>query len=132
MALFVVVTARQSATIIAMQNPRTFTDFWPYYVLAHRQPATRIFHSIGTLTGWALIVAAIIYGNWRLVLAAVVLPYALAWFSHFFVEHNRPATFGHPLWSWLADQKMVAMVLAGKMGQEVQRCAAQESTASTD
>jgi hypothetical protein len=131
-ALFVVVTARQSATIIAMQNPRTFTDFWPYYVLAHRQPATRIFHSIGTLTGWALIVAAIIYGNWRLVLAAVVLPYALAWFSHFFVEHNRPATFGHPLWSWLADQKMVAMVLAGKMGQEVQRCAAQESTASTD
>jgi hypothetical protein len=131
-AFFVVVSARQSATIIAMQNPRTFTDFWPYYVLAHRQPATRVFHSIGTLTGWALVVAAIMYGNWWLVLAAVVLPYALAWFSHFFVEHNRPATFGHPLWSWLADQKMVAMVLAGKMGQEVQRCAALESSVSAD
>jgi hypothetical protein len=30
------------------------------------------------------------------------------------------------LWSWLADQKMVAMVLAGKMEAEVQRCASAE------
>ena len=115
-----------------MPQPQNFSDFWPYYVLAHRQPTTRIFHSIGTLTGWALVVAAIHYGNWWLILAAIVLPYALAWFSHFFVEHNRPATFGHPLWSWLADQKMVAMMLAGKMNQEVQRCAALESSAASD
>lgn len=131
MAFFVVACVWQGATIIAMQHPQNFSDFWPYYVLAHRQPATRIFHSIGTLTGWALVVAAILYRNWWLVLAAVGLPYALAWFSHFFVEHNRPATFGHPLWSWLADQKMVAMVLAGKMNQEVQRCTALESSASS-
>jgi hypothetical protein len=110
-----------------MQQPRSFSDFWPYYVLAHRQPATRVFHTIGTLTGWGFIVAAIIYGHWWLILAAIVVPYALAWFSHFFVEHNRPATFGHPLWSWWADQKMVAMVLAGKMNQEVERCAAMEA-----
>ena len=107
-----------------MQNPRTFSDFWPHYVLAHREPLTRIFHSVGTITGWALLVAAIALGRPWFVLAAFVVPYALAWFSHFFVEHNRPATFGHPLWSWLADQKMVAMVLAGKMGDEVKRCAA--------
>jgi hypothetical protein len=53
--------------------------------------------------------------------AALLLPYALAWFSHFFVEHNRPATFGHPLWSWLADQKMVALMLVGKMVDEARR-----------
>ncbi len=47
----------------------------------------------------------------------------MAWFSHFFVEHNRPATFGHPFWSWLADQKMVALILVGKMGREVRRFA---------
>ena len=111
-----------------MQDPRTFSDFWPYYVLAHREPLTRIFHSVGTITGWALLVAAIALGRPRFVLAAFVVPYALAWFSHFFVEHNRPATFGHPLWSWLADQKMVAMVLAGKMGDEVKRCAALQTS----
>jgi hypothetical protein len=111
-----------------MQDPRTFSDFWPYYVLAHREPLTRIFHSVGTLGGWALLLAAILLRRPWFILTAFVFPYALAWFSHFFVEHNRPATFGHPLWSWLADQKMVAMVLAGKMSQEVKRCAALEAT----
>jgi hypothetical protein len=41
-----------------------------------------------------------------------------------FAEHNRPATFEHPLWSWWADQKMVALMLSGKMAEEVRRCAA--------
>jgi hypothetical protein len=72
-------------------------------------------------------VAAIVLQKWWLILVAQAVPYALAWFSHFFVEHNRPATFGHPLWSWAADQKMVAMALAGRMGREVKRCAALES-----
>ncbi len=108
-----------------MQEPRTFGEFWPVYVLAHSQPLTRIFHTVGTLTGWVILVAAIILRRPWLIPAALLVPYALAWFSHFFVEHNRPATFGHPVWSWLADQKMVAMVLAGKMSGEVQRCAAE-------
>ena len=107
-----------------MENPRSFSDFWPVYVLAHRQPLTRVFHSTGTLIGWAIFVAAFILRRPWYILLALVVPYSLAWFSHFFVEHNRPATFGHPLWSWLADQKMVAMVLAGKMNREVDRCAA--------
>ncbi len=68
-----------------------------------------------------MVVAAIALRNAWAVLAALLVPYALAWFSHFFVEHNRPATFGHPLWSWLADQKMVAFMLAGKMSEEVRR-----------
>jgi hypothetical protein len=110
-----------------MQEPRTFSEFWPVYVLAHRQVVTRVFHSCGTLLGWALLAAAIALGRPWFILAAFVVPYALAWFSHFFVEHNRPATFGHPLWSWLADQKMVAMVLAGRMSREVARCASLES-----
>ena len=114
-----------------MSQPETFAEFWSFYVLAHQQLATRIFHTIGTLTGWSLLGAAIVLRRPWLVLAAIVVPYAFAWFSHFFVEHNRPATFGHPLWSWLADQKMVAMVLAGKMGEEVKRCAENRSNAVT-
>lgn len=104
------------------QSPRNFAEFWPHYVVAHSQALTRLFHFTGTLIGRALLVTAIVLRRPWLVFAALVLPYALAWFSHFFVEHNRPATFGHPLWSWLADQKMVAFILAGKMGAEVRRC----------
>lgn len=106
-----------------MREPHTFSEFWPSYVLAHPQPLTRILHLIGTLVGWGFLAAAIVLGKPWLILAALLLPYALAWFSHFFVEHNRPASFSHPFWSWLADQKMAAMVLSRKMSEEVRRCA---------
>ncbi|HEX2710770.1 MAG TPA: DUF962 domain-containing protein [Candidatus Acidoferrales bacterium] len=106
-----------------MESPRSFAEFWPHYVLAHRHPTTRAFHFAGTLLAWTLVVGAIVLGNAWLVLAAMLVPYGLAWFSHFFVEHNRPATFGHPLWSWWADQRMVALMLAGRMGDEVRRYA---------
>jgi hypothetical protein len=111
-------------------SPASFAEFWPSYVLAHRQVATRIFHTIGTLAGWTLLISGILLRRPWWILAALVVPYALAWFSHFFVEHNRPATFGHPLWSWLADQRMVALVVTGKMEAEVRRCEGIESRAS--
>jgi hypothetical protein len=91
-------------------------------VLAHRHPVTRRFHFVGTLLAWGLLAAAIVLREVWLVLAALVVPYALAWFSHFFVEHNRPPTFRYPLWSWLADQRMVGLMLVGKMSEEVRRC----------
>jgi len=99
----------------------TFADFWPEYVCAHSQPATRAVHCAGTLLGWGLVAAALLLQRWWRIAAALGVSYALAWTSHFFVEHNRPATFKHPLWSWLADQKMVARMLTGRMGAEVRR-----------
>ena len=101
--------------------PKTFTEFWPHYVLAHRQSATRVFHLAGTLAGWGLLVAAVVLRDWRLLVAAPIVPYPIVWFSHFFIEHNKPATFGHPGWSWLADQKMVGLMLRGRMNEEVRR-----------
>ena len=115
-----------------MQGPQSFGEFWPVYVVAHSQPLTRILHSVGTLIGWSILIAAIILRKPWLILAAFVVPYTLAWFSHFLIEHNRPATFGHPWWSWLADQKMVAMVVAGRMGKEVDRCAAEQAASKAN
>ena len=56
-----------------------------------------------------------------LVLAALVCGYAFAWVGHFFVEHNRPATFQHPLWSFRADFKMLGCALSGRLASELQR-----------
>ncbi|HEX9223991.1 MAG TPA: hypothetical protein VF860_11705 [Candidatus Acidoferrales bacterium] len=36
--------------------------------------------------------------------------------------HGIITAFGHPLWSWIADQKMVALLLMGKMSEVVRRC----------
>ncbi len=101
--------------------PRTFAEFWPHYVMAHRQAATRAFHLAGTVAGWGLLLAGTALLDWRLVAAAPIVPYPIVWFSHFFIEHNKPATFGHPGWSWLADQKMVGLMLRGRMAEEVRR-----------
>jgi hypothetical protein len=73
------------------------------------------------MLGYALLVAAIVLRRPWLVLAALLAPYPVVWFSHLFFEHNKPATFGHPFWSWFADQKMVGLMLAGKMDAEVRR-----------
>lgn len=99
----------------------TFAEFWPVYVRAHSKPVTRVVHLIGTIAGWMLLGAALVQRRWWLVVVAVVVPYAVAWLAHFFVEHNKPATFDHPLWSFWADQKMVFLTIIGRMGSEVRR-----------
>jgi hypothetical protein len=109
---------------LELEVQMSFAEFWPEYVRAHSDPATRGLHFVGTLVGWGMLVAAIVTRHWWWIMLALVVPYALAWIGHFFVEHNRPATFEHPLWSWWADQKMVAMMMAGKMGEEVKKAVA--------
>src|SRR5438046_1356501 len=93
----------------------SFADFWPHYLAEHSKPATRFLHCVGTLTGLALAITVIALGKWWLFPIALVPGYAFAWTAHFVVEKNRPATFTHPLWSFLGDWKMLALMLTGRM-----------------
>jgi len=99
---------------------RSFADFWPYYVRAHSRPRTRILHACGSLLALACIVGGITFSRW-LFLAAPIIGYGFAWYAHFFVEHNKPATFGHPFYSLAADYVMVFKMLGGRMDDEVRR-----------
>jgi len=104
----------------------TYPEFWQRYLAAHSDPRTRGSHYFGTSLAVAAIAAAGVERDWRWLLAAPAAGYALAWFGHFKFEHNRPETFGHPIWSLISDFRMIGMFLSGRLGDELQRAGAGE------
>jgi hypothetical protein len=100
---------------------RNYAEFWDFYVQEHSKPLTRALHFSGTTLGLVLLVYFIMTGQWYLFPVFLVVGYAFAWFAHFAVEKNRPATFKYPLWSFLYDFKMIAFILTGRMRSEVER-----------
>jgi hypothetical protein len=53
--------------------------------------------------------------NWWWLPAGMLCGYGFAWVAHLAVEKNRPATFRHPLYSFLGDWKMFWQMLTGQM-----------------
>jgi len=107
----------------AMSEERieTFEEFWPYYVREHSKKATRTIHFVGTTAAIALVgYAAIRRKVWPLFVAPLA-GYGPAWFSHFFIEGNKPATFKYPRWSLQADFVMWSKIVRGTMDEEVAR-----------
>ena len=94
---------------------KSFTEFWPYYLGEHSKPATRILHCFGSLIAVGVVIAFVAIGKWWLIPLALAPGYAFAWMGHFFIERNRPATFTYPLWSFLGDWKMLALMLTGRL-----------------
>ena len=100
---------------MARERFQTYEEFWPHYLAEHSRPATRWLHAAGTLIGLALLVFFAATGRWLWVPLALVPGYGLAWASHFFVEHNRPATFAHPWWSFVSDFRMLWLLATGRL-----------------
>jgi hypothetical protein len=104
---------------------RRFADFWPYYVRAHSKERTRLLHAIGSVLAIVLLGVAFAVSMWWLI-AVPLVGYAFAWYAHFFVEGNKPATFGHPFYSLIADYRMLFLMMAGRMDEQVHRYAPAE------
>lgn len=94
-----------------MSRFASFREFYPFYLSEHRHPVSRRLHFIGSCGVLLLIVAALLRGQPMLLLAALLCGYAFAWVGHFFFEKNRPATFRHPLYSFMGDWVMFADIL---------------------
>ena len=100
----------------------TFSEFWPDYVRAHSRGRTRLLHAIGSVLAVVMLGLAFALNNLLFLIAVPIVGYAFAWYAHFFVEHNRPATFDHPFYSLAADYRMLFLMMAGRMDAEVERC----------
>lgn len=103
---------------------QTYAEFWPFYLREHALPSTRWLHFMGTSLGTGIGITAAVTGRGMLVPAALVAAYGFAWFSHFVIERNKPASFKYPLWSLISDYRMAGLMAAGKLGSHMDQALA--------
>ena len=94
---------------------KTFEEFWPFYLREHQNPLNRTLHVVGTGTGLLCAAAGLATFNPLLVAAAPVVGYGSAWFGHFIIEKNKPASFRYPGWSLRGDLRMLRLTVTGRL-----------------
>ncbi|WHI53148.1 DUF962 domain-containing protein [Microbulbifer sp. MLAF003] len=100
---------------IEAQKFGSFRDFYPFYLQEHSNLTCRRLHFLGTTLVFATVIAAIISANPMWFAATPIAGYGFAWIGHFFFEHNRPATFKYPFYSFLGDFVMFKDMLLGRI-----------------
>jgi hypothetical protein len=93
----------------------SFREFYPHYLAEHANRTCRRLHVVGSTLVIACVVALVVTRNAWWILAALLCGYGFAWVGHFFFEHNKPATFRHPVYSFVGDWVMYAQVLTRRI-----------------
>ena len=93
----------------------SFREFYPFYLSEHADPVCRRLHFLGTTLVIAFVLLALFARNGWWLVAALIAGYGFAWIGHFFFEHNRPATFTYPVYSFMGDWVMFKDLLTGKI-----------------
>lgn len=93
----------------------TFEEFYPEYLLAHRDRRTKIVHAVGLLSGLAVALSGVALRRPRWLLAGLALGYLPAFVSHWVFEKNQPKTFENPILSFRGDFVMVYEALTGTL-----------------
>jgi hypothetical protein len=95
-----------------------FEEFWPHYLRAHSQPATRAVHYGATVIGLGSAgLAAMTFEP--LLLLGIPVGYALAISAHGFIEKNRSMIRVNPFWGAAADLRMFWLAMTGGLGREL-------------
>ena len=99
---------------------QTFAEFYPYYLSEHTDPRCRALHYIGSTLVIAVLVFTLLTGRYATLWLLPIVGYGFAWFGHFFIERNRPATFQYPVYSFLGDWVMLKDFLLGRFKADFQ------------
>ena len=98
-----------------MNRYASFREFYPFYLSEHANRTSRRLHFIGSCGVLVLVVVAIMQRDPWWLLGALACGYGFAWVGHFVFEKNRPATFRHPLYSFMGDWVMFKDILIGRI-----------------
>jgi hypothetical protein len=93
----------------------TFREFYLFYLCQHRNRTCRRLHFVGTSSVVAIVLLTVALAEYWLLLAAAPVGYGFAWTGHLAFEKNKPATFGHPIYSLAADWVMWAEMATGRL-----------------
>lgn len=92
-----------------------YHQFFLFYLRQHSDPRNRALHAAGTGLGIAVAIVALAMRHPWFALLWLPIGYGFAWIGHLAVEGNRPATWGHPWWSFISDFKMLGLMLSGRL-----------------
>ncbi len=93
----------------------SLATFYPYYLSEHQNRTCRRLHFVGSSLALGCVLALLLTGQWWWLIVALLSGYSFAWVGHFAFEKNRPATFKHPLYSFVSDWVMFKDMLTGKI-----------------
>jgi len=99
----------------ALAQVKSFAAFYPLYLAEHQNRHCRRLHFLGSSLGLLCLVLAVTRGSAWWVLAGLLAGYACAWIGHFGFEHNKPASFKRPLYSFMGDWVMYADIWRGRL-----------------
>ncbi len=94
---------------------QSFAEFYPFYLTEHRDQTCRRLHFVGTSLSLGCLLMLLFSGNALWLLAGLLCGYGFAWLGHFGFEHNRPASFKRPLYSFMGDWVMYKDILTGQI-----------------
>jgi len=95
-----------------------FGEFWPLYLQAHSQPATRVIHYAATVVGLGSATLAAVTLE-PFLLLGIPVGYGLAISAHSFIEKNQSMIRVNPLWGAVADLRMFWLAITGGLGREL-------------
>jgi hypothetical protein len=98
-----------------MKRFASFAEFYPFYLSEHSHRTSRRLHFVGSCGVLLLVVVALVTADLRWLVGALACGYGFAWIGHFVFEKNRPATFKHPLYSFIGDWVMFKDILRGRI-----------------
>lgn len=94
---------------------KNYSEFYRFYLTEHRNINSRRLHAVGSSLGIYFWAKAIRQRKAKYLAYGLLSGYACAWVGHFFHEHNKPASFKQPLYSFISDWRMLSDIVRGRL-----------------